>query len=351
MFESAILDVAIGIVLAFLGVSLAASAMTEALSSLLKIRQKTLLTGIQNLVNDQAFTSLAKALYDHALINPLATPGPEAFDPAVTGVAGSTGSAAFTGTPGTTGATGPIGATGANNGVRLGATEKAKRTTQVANYLSSGTTTGNLPKLQTAPAYIAADQFVPAFLSIIKIDYTAPADEIETAIKAIANPQIKQTLLALWLAAEKNFTVFEQKIGAWFDNAMDRVGGYYKRYTQVIAFLCALLVAIVFNVNAIAITNTVWKNRAVIASIDTAAINKDARNASDLLDQLEAGGLVGWQSPPADAVAWIIAPLGWLMVATASLFGAPFWFDALGHLVALRGTGAKPDKKAKRAKA
>jgi hypothetical protein len=73
MFNSAIIDVAIGMVLTFLAVSLAASAITEAISSFMKLREKTLLKGIQGLLNDQDFTGIARDLYNHALVNPLAS--------------------------------------------------------------------------------------------------------------------------------------------------------------------------------------------------------------------------------------------------------------------------------------
>ena len=35
--------------------------------------------------------------------------------------------------------------------------------------------------------------------------------------------------------------------------------------------------------------------------------------------------------------------VGWLLTASASLFGAPFWFDLLKMIVRLRGTGTKPE--------
>jgi hypothetical protein len=62
MFNSAIIDVAIGMVLTVLAVSLAASAITEAISSFMKLREKTLLKGIQGLLNDQDFTGIARDL-------------------------------------------------------------------------------------------------------------------------------------------------------------------------------------------------------------------------------------------------------------------------------------------------
>jgi hypothetical protein len=73
MFNSVIIDVAIGLTLSFLAVSLAASAITEAISSAMKWREKTLLEGIKALLNDQDFKGVALQLYNHALVNPLAS--------------------------------------------------------------------------------------------------------------------------------------------------------------------------------------------------------------------------------------------------------------------------------------
>lgn len=73
MFNSLIIDVAIGLALSFLAVSLAVSALTEAISSALKWREKTLLEGVKSLVNDPNFKGAALQLYNHALVNPLAS--------------------------------------------------------------------------------------------------------------------------------------------------------------------------------------------------------------------------------------------------------------------------------------
>jgi hypothetical protein len=78
MFNSVILDVAIGLTLSFLAVSLAASAIAEAISSVMEWREKTLLEGIKALLNDQDFNGIALQLYNHALVNPL-TSGKGAF--------------------------------------------------------------------------------------------------------------------------------------------------------------------------------------------------------------------------------------------------------------------------------
>src|SRR5271167_458994 len=70
MFNSTVLDVAIGLVFTFLALSLAVSAIVEALASAMKWRSSTLLQGIKDLLNDPNFTGLARSIYNHALVNP-----------------------------------------------------------------------------------------------------------------------------------------------------------------------------------------------------------------------------------------------------------------------------------------
>ena len=71
MFSSTIFDVVFGLVSVFLAVSLFTSAVTEALSMLVGLRARTLLTGVKQLLNDPEFKGLALNLYNHALVNPL----------------------------------------------------------------------------------------------------------------------------------------------------------------------------------------------------------------------------------------------------------------------------------------
>lgn len=70
MLNSTVLEVAIGLVFCFASISLIASSINEAIASALKLRGRTLLTGIKTLLNDPQFNSLALALYNHGMINP-----------------------------------------------------------------------------------------------------------------------------------------------------------------------------------------------------------------------------------------------------------------------------------------
>ena len=60
--------------------------------------------------------------------------------------------------------------------------------------------------------------------------------------------------------------------------------------------------------------------------------------------------LLGWNGFGKDARSrgWgiVFMILGWVFVAGAALFGAPFWFDVLQRFVQLRGTGPSPDENA-----
>jgi hypothetical protein len=59
VFQSAIIDVATGMIFTFCAVSLAVSAITEALASIFKWRASNLLDGVASLPNDKSVTGLA----------------------------------------------------------------------------------------------------------------------------------------------------------------------------------------------------------------------------------------------------------------------------------------------------
>ena len=65
MLNSTVLEVAAGLIFTFLAISLATSALVEAIASGLKWRSRTLLAGVKALVNDSNFSGLAKGLYQY----------------------------------------------------------------------------------------------------------------------------------------------------------------------------------------------------------------------------------------------------------------------------------------------
>ncbi|MES2317974.1 MAG: hypothetical protein V4631_10820 [Pseudomonadota bacterium] len=70
MFGSTVLEVVVGLTFCYATVALIVSTLQEALASALRLRAGCLLAGIKSMLNDPAFTTLARALYGHALVNP-----------------------------------------------------------------------------------------------------------------------------------------------------------------------------------------------------------------------------------------------------------------------------------------
>ncbi len=52
-----------------------------------------------------------------------------------------------------------------------------------------------------------------------------------------------------------DFNAFNKKIEGWYNDTMDRVSGWYKRQTQFILFVLGFVLAFIFNVDTVAITN------------------------------------------------------------------------------------------------
>jgi hypothetical protein len=139
--------------------------------------------------------------------------------------------------------------------------------------------------------------------------------------------------------------LIRQNIASWFDNAMDRVSGAYKRDSMIWQFGISLVLAGLLNVNAMALAAGVWHHADLIAALPVTAKESNAAQALDLL----AGDFpLGWgaqgAAPLASLASWALPGmlLGWAITAIATLFGAPFWFDTLSVITRLKGTGAAP---------
>ncbi|MEO8448436.1 MAG: hypothetical protein ABI647_01525 [Gemmatimonadota bacterium] len=77
------------------------------------------------------------------------------------------------------------------------------------------------------------------------------AGSLREAIEQFPGERIRKTLLLLLDDAEGDFEKFKENIEVWFNNAMDRVGGWYKRRSQWVVAVLGLVVAIWMNVDTI----------------------------------------------------------------------------------------------------
>jgi hypothetical protein len=292
MLQSTIIDVVIGLVFTFCAVSLAVSALTEAVATILKWRGKNLLNGIADLLNDPHVTGLALDIYNHALVNPQ----------------------------------------------------------------SSGTATSKTG-IDVKPSYIDPRQFASALVEVTGIAgnaSAATAAQVNSAIASIGNPQLRKALQGMADRASGDLNKLRAEISEWFDDGMDRLSGIYKRQIQAWSFVIALLLCIILNVDSLRIAKTLWEEPAVAAGIANGVKSSQAVDSQMVVTQLEARGLpIGWAkgwdtSGSVASLTWLVvaAVAGWLITATATIYGAPFWFDMLQKVTRLAGTGpAPPDKR------
>ena len=275
MLNSTVLEVAIGMVFSFASVALIASAVNEAIASVLGWRSKTLLTGVKDLLNDGKFSGLARDVYNHALVNP-----------------------------------------------------RSDGTAQTEAHLTS------------RPSYIDANNFALALVTCIQSvpgDFAALGNDID----GLPNPQLKRLLKGFYGQAVGDSAVLHRHLASWFDAAMNRVSGSYKRRSQWMCFLIGLVIAALFNLDAFHLFASLWAHPTLVTSLGTAPVAQ----AADAMDKLMILP-IGWASFPPKADWGLLAQgVGWLVTASAALFGAPFWFDIMQQLlkINLRGTGKKPE--------
>ena len=184
---------------------------------------------------------------------------------------------------------------------------------------------------------------------------------------------------------------------SWFNDAMSRISGSYKRHAQLNAFIIGFILALILNVDSINVATSLWREPTLRQTIIAEAQNYtppaafQAGSATDPLQnipalktQLQALNIpFGWtiapmntgggkctllpiktgqvwgipsrdnsgkvncngiMNLPVNLYGWLVKVIGMLLTGAAAAQGAPFWFDILKKLVNVRGTGAKPEE-------
>jgi outer membrane biosynthesis protein TonB len=369
MFDSNVLDVAIGLALFFLFVSLMCSAVREMLAALTRARAADLERGIRNLFAEESGTGAVQQFFDHPRIAALFL---GRYDP-------------------------------------RGLTSQSPR--------------GNMRRREREhlPSYIPANQFSTTLIDIITRGQSAgraaaiTAAELRSAAESFPNEAVRTAVLSALDAAQDDINRAKASLEDWFNAAMDRVSGWYKQRTQVILFAIGLLAAGVFNLDALEVgrqlqTSAALRTAVVARAVDLETLRPpapapeeateqaaaedaptpatdeaaeqtpeapapasqpdeatpEAKNAtspapsktsvSDRLDAIigEFGALgysTGWRDCPPEHLCepeqfwetWPSRIAGWLITALAVTLGAPFWFDLLSKFMSIR-SAIKPNR-------
>ena len=140
--------------------------------------------------------------------------------------------------------------------------------------------------LKNAPSYIPGKTFAVALTETLK-----PSDkshlsfaELKSAVAGIENNDaLKNALLPMLDDAEGKLDVFQQNVATWFDRAMDRTSGSYKRWIHRLTFWAGFAVAVAFNVNSLQLIDNLWRDPVARAGL-VAQASQSAQGATDARD-------------------------------------------------------------------
>jgi len=336
------IEVAVGLALIYLLFASLLSVLFEAMASALSLRSKALENAIVSLIEDPG----------------QAATGPRGFIDMFTGLFGAQIR---------TRAAPPSGQTGA-----------CLSKIVYSHPLISGVS------IKDKPSYVPARHFSAALLAAVRgAEVGGLASQVEQGIvKLTGNASLSRALTTIVQDAQGDWDKIKAGVEAWYDSAMDRLSGDYKRFHQVCTFAAGLSLAVACNIDSVAIvqqlylrsslTNALNQEAADLSSSNppvgacahaggaTAAAAQTDPNAclqADISAVEKARGLlfegqlpIGWRQAPQVGLKYLSAPhvlswtpqfIGWVITALAGMLGAPFWFDALQKLVNMRGAGPK----------
>jgi hypothetical protein len=198
------------------------------------------------------------------------------------------------------------------------------------------------------PSYIPSRAFALAVMDIStpNVHGSVNFDALEDGIKNLPPGDVRTALLAVLQNAQGDLNRAQRNIEGWFDDAMERASGWYRRRTQVWIIFLAAAVTLAINADTINIAKSLWTSPTLRGSI-VAQAGARAPNAGDI-DKL--GQLMGWTSDVAtgtDPWIWLMRILGWILTTVAVSMGAPFWFEVLNKFVNLRNAGPSPSESPK----
>lgn len=374
MFQNAVIDIAIGLILMYLVLSLVCTVVNEFIATKLKLRAASLESGLKQLLDDP---TLREKFYGHGLIEGTSKSvarGGEALSFSLFSLAAKVMK--------------PVD----ERLKAMRAAGPAPASTTAAIPTTDPTTkevSAPDPTVAEHPSYVSADTFTKALIGSLlgSLDPAKPVPgmtEVSDAIKKLPDSSMRDALQASLTAADGNLDKFRTEIAKWFDDSMERLGGAYKRQLKWISLIIGLAVAIIVNADSFDVGYALWSDNALRAQMVQAAsvtvqnglpdvqnptptdVAVAFENANKTLRPLP----VGWPLRTAPGTPSVFSPdpmsnwalaiwasfiglwawfiftklIGWGVTAFALSLGAPFWFDLLSKFVNIRGSGTKPQR-------
>ncbi len=185
---------------------------------------------------------------------------------------------------------------------------------------------------------------------------------IPERINLVENANLRKVLDFLWRQSSGDVQVFQKKVEGWFDDVMDRAKGWFVDATKWRLFYIGLALAAILNADTLQIYKSLSTNAAVrdelveeaqvfnnsnptVTDIDTSKTFEQAKQdfvtrKQAYMDVVKMPLGIGWTSEapiPVDFWGWLIKLVGWALTGVAVTLGAPFWYDMLRKLLAIKG--------------
>lgn len=191
---------------------------------------------------------------------------------------------------------------------------------------------------------------------------TSAAELIEI-IEALPESNLKKSVITIIDDKKDDVKAMKALIADWFDTMMETASLRFKAAMKQYAFVAALIVTIAANADSINIAGALWEDDTMRTQIaeNAAAFVAEAETVDELADfeavQAELRPFpIGWDTTaPHHSSDWYLSLdgwlkkiAGWLLTALAVSLGAPFWFDLLKKLAAIRKPGAAAQVDAKK---
>jgi hypothetical protein len=256
------------------------------------------------------------------------------------------------------------------------------------------------------PSYIPASSVAAVLIDIVGAKVTEdpaarisqPYQNFVKGIETLEKSHHRELLITLAQQA-KDVKALTASIEKWYNDAMDRVSGWYKKRLRTVIVIVAAVVTVGFNVDTIhvilatkadpalrqqlndladrvindATINQIvaedggdlnyredYVNDSSINPEDSIALQADAAHQDSImeaklqkkthermdqfvyLNQLisDSSLPIGWGKDSKFPSLYVL--LGWMITTVALTAGAPFWFDMLKKLVNIRAAGIKP---------
>ena len=294
----ALIETAIGLFFVFLLMSLVSSQLVEWIASYRRTRAKDLEKTIRAMLHDPKIQKnidkealvLADKLYEHPLIASLARPGSKpSYIPA-----GKFALALFdviltAGTESSTIGWARVGLEQVKN--RLLAALPSAAEAELFSLIdrmqklieearAAGSTPAEVAALSLPPGlndelngflkrYGISPSIVNALVQPLMVDSELQLAQILNAVFQLAKsrPEIAQLVTSLFSSLDTYLSQGESRLSAarrtveqWFDDAMDRASGWYKRSTQLWLGIVGLVLACLLNVDTISVGTALWRD-------------------------------------------------------------------------------------------